>query len=439
MMRNLKFLLGAILCVIAIAAPARAQIKMEIIGPGSKLASIALPALKSLGGDEQHQVSGDFVTTLAHDLELSGYFRTINSDAYIEDSQASGYEFRQFNFANWSSINAEFLVKGAVTIRGSEVTLEALLYDVAQQRQLMGKRFRGGPGDVPRMARKFADGVLQSITGVRGPFDTLIAFVSTHGGRFKEVYTRSIDGTDLFRITNNPTINLFPSLDRSAREMLYTSYKTGAPALYLVNLGSRTERAIRLAQGNLIGGALSPDGQQIVAVVEREGASNLYLLDKLGQVRRQLTSGRVINVTPAFSPDGASIAFTSDRTGNPQIYLMSLGGGEARRLTYSGSYNSNPAFSPKGDMLAYQNRHDGVFDINLIPLKGGDPTRLTQDAGTNESPCWSPDGRYLLFSSNRSGRQRLYLMLVESGKITGPITEDLGDDTSPSWSWWLGG
>ena len=148
-----------------------------------------------------------------------------------------------------------------------------------------------------------------------------------------------------------------------------------------------------------------------------------------------------INVNPAFSPDGGQLAFTSDRSGTPQIYVMSLGGGQARRVTYKGDYNTSPSFSPDGKWIAYQSRSGG-FNIFIIPAAGGQPAQLTQNFGSSESPCWSPDGRYIVFSASHGGRERLYLMQVntqsQTGKVISALMEDEGNDSSPTWSWWLG-
>ncbi len=277
---------------------------MRIAGPGSQLSTIAVSGLKSLGGDDDHRVGNAFVSTLRRDLELSGYFRIIDPHAYIEDPQTSGFELGQFNFADWRSINADFVVKGSTNVGGDGVKLTAYLYDVAQQRRMMGKNYSGDAGDVPRMARRFADAILEAATGQKGPFDSKLAFVSTQGGRFKEIYTQSIDGQDIFRLTDNPTINLFPSFDRSTRYVLYLSYKSMAPALYLADLQQRRETRIESPHGTVIGGTLSPDGERIVASIERDGITNLYLLTRDGGEIRQLTDTSGINVSPAFSPDG---------------------------------------------------------------------------------------------------------------------------------------
>jgi len=439
----MKWIEAAIAAIIALAVvaapqPARAQIKMSIVGPGSQLWAVALPGLKNLAGDDEHRLSAGFIATLRRDLELSGYFRTVDPRAYIEDSEKSGYDLGQFNFADWSSINAEFLVKGGVSVSGSTVKLTAMLYDVAQRRRLMGKVFTVEAADVPRMARRFADAVLQATTGQRGPFDSKLAFASTRGGRFKEIYTQSIEGQELFRLTDNPTINIFPSFDRSAREILYLSYKTREPGLYLAQPDRRQETRLFSRLGRLIGGSIAPDGQSIAAAIERDGGTNLYLLDRDGHELRQLTDTTGINVSSAFSPDGNLLAFTSDRSGTPQIWVMPVAGGSPRRMTYTGSYNTTPSFSPGGDQIAYQGRANGRFDIYMIPTAGGEPRELTDAIGSNESPTWSPDGRYIAFSSTREGNPRIFLLIVQTGKIIGALTEGNGDDTSPAWSWWLG-
>src|SRR5438270_2740167 len=92
------FRVAVIIATLSLAAStaAMAQIHMKIVGPSSQLSPIAVPALKDLGGDNDHSLSKQFVDTLSRDLKLSGYFRIVDPQAYIEDSQSSGYQFGQF-------------------------------------------------------------------------------------------------------------------------------------------------------------------------------------------------------------------------------------------------------------------------------------------------------------------------------------------------------
>ena len=420
----------------AAAQLSNGPIQMKIVG-AEQTSPIAVSQLKNLGGDDGGKVSKDFVSILDRDLKLSGYFHLIDSAAYVEDPQSSGYDIGQFNFADWSSLNAEFLVKGSVKREGDHIALEALLFDVGQQRRMTGRKFSGAPSDVGEMADRFADALMESITGTRGPFASKIAFVSTRGGRFKEIYTSWSDGHGLFRVTSNPTINLFPSVDRDAAHLLYLSYKTMSPALYLVNLHAKSETRIQPNLGMAVGGALTPDGR-IIAAFSHAGPTNLYLLDGSGGEIRALTSNHAINVTPSVCASGGQLAFASDRSGDPQIYVSDLSGGGARRLTYQGNYNTAPSFSPDCKKVAYESRVGGAFQIFVVNVGGGAPRQLTNQ-GSNEAPAWSPDSRYLAFASRRGGASHIYMMLVADGQITGPLTEGDGNDSNPAWSGWVGG
>ena len=317
--------------------------------------------------------------------------------------------------------------------------LTAYLYDVAQQRRMMGKNFSGDAGDVPRMARRFADAILEAATGQKGPFDSKLAFVSTRGGRFKEIYTQSIDGAGPFQADRQSDHQPVPEL-RSDHALSCSTCRSRAWRRRCTWPTCRRTRETKIdsPHGRVIGGTISPDGERIVASIERDGITNLYLLTREGDEIRQLTDTSGINVSPAFSPDGGTLAFTSDRSGTPQIYLMSLAGGAPKRITYSGDYNTTPAFSPKGDKLAYQSRDNGRFDIFTIPAGGGDPVQVTDGNGSNEYPSWSPDGRYIAFSSTRGHNSRIYILMVSNRKIISALTEGNGNDSCPAWSGWLG-
>lgn len=437
MKRIMAFLALALLMIPAAAVHAQEALPPLTISSAPRAQPIAVSGFKNLGGDDNHRVSETFGKVLMRDLTLSSFFRIIDPSSYIEDPQNSGYDIGQFNFGDWSSLGADYLVKGSVARDGDNIKVEALLFDVPQQRRMMGKKFTGDPHDVGEMARRFADAILQSATGKRGPFDSKLAFVSTRGGRFKEVYTSWLDGGGLFRVTDNPTINLFPSFDRSAQRLLYLSYKSYSPELYLADLQQQLEARINPGLGQAVGGTLTPDGQ-VIAAYQRGGHTNLYLLTQAGGMMRALTDNRAINVSPSVCAGGDQFVFTSDRSGTPQIYVESLAGGDARRVTYKGSYNTAPAFSPDCKQIAYESRAPGGFQIFVINADGGAAQQLTQ-SGSNEAPAWSPDGRYIAFSSSRGGRSRIYLMRARDGYVIAPLTEGEGNDSNPAWSGWMGG
>lgn len=430
-MRTSVLVVALIAAAAAAVAPARGDVRTTIVGPGVTRYPIAVAPLKQIAGGAGER----FTQVLARDLELSGLFRVLPRDAYIESSQTAGVTAEVINFENWSVIGALALVKGTAERQGNDLTIEARLFDVGQHRQLAGRRFRGVAGDESRMANRFADEVIGTFTGQRGPFDSQIAFLSTRGGRFKDVYVMAADGEDVRRITNENTLNLSPSWAPDGRSLVLTSFRGGNPDLYAIGLGRGTWTRLSALRGLNLGGRWSPDGRQIAVTLEFDGNPEIAILNADGSLARRLTEHWAVDVSAGWSPDGTQLVFCSDRSGTPQIYVMGADGGGVHRVSSAGRYNTSPSWSPKGDRIAYATRAEGRFQIVTVKSDGSDARQVTS-VGSNEDPSWSPDGRYLVFSSKRGGLAKLYLSDL-SGAHQAELTTGGGGDTSPAWSGWL--
>ena len=417
----------ATLAVVLATGDSWAQVTGRIVGPGATRLELAVSPLADAGGGKE---TGErFAEVLSRNLTLSGYFRVLDAKAYLEGP--TPLDVTQINFANWSVIGAKALVKGSVSQSAGSLVIEARLYDVAQHSQVGGERYSGATDRVPEMARRFADKVMEYLTGEAGPFNSRIAFASRRGGRAKEILTMSVDGYDVSTVTSNRTINLAPSWSPDTSSLLFTSFMDGNPSLYRSDVSGRGVRKISSVRGLNLGGRWSPDGHTIAVSLERGGNSDIFLVNEEGQVLKQLTTGGEIDVSPAWSPDGRQIAFVSARTGTPQVYVMGADGSSPRRVTFQGSYNTSPCWSPKGDLLAFVGREQG-FNVFTLSLKTNQVHQVTS-GGNNEDPSFSPDGRYLVFSSTRVGKPALFLADT-SGDHQVQLTKSGGDDTSPSWS-----
>ena len=423
-------ILGCAVVLAATAGRADAQVRGTIVGPGATSFPIAVSPLK--GGGE----GTAFADIVARDLDLSGFFKVIDRAAYIENAESSGATSDTIDFQDWKTIGALALVKGTID-RGAEgVVIEARLFDVVEGKQLAGKRYRAGEGDVRRIAHRFADEIMLALTGERGPFDSRIAFASRRDGRFKEIWTMSLDGGDLRAVTRERMIALSPSWSPDARSLLFTSYRTGNPSLFAIDLGGGTPRLISSQRGLNLGGRWSPGGRAIAVALENGGQTDIALLDPQGQLIRWVTRDRALDVSPSWAPDGRNLVFCSDRGGGPQIYVASADGGPVRRVTYQGNYNTSPSWSPKGDRIAYASRMGKRFQVYTVDAGGAEAKQVTSSAGDNEDPQWSPDARYLIFSSTRDGRGAIYFSDA-SGAHQKRLTPQGGDDSTPAWSRWL--
>jgi len=421
----------AVCAALLVASVARAQVRGEIVGPGATRMPLAVPELRWLGGRQMPEVAGRFVAVLRADLELSGLFRVINPDAYIEDPQAAGMTLESTNFDNWAMIGALGLVRGGYYGSPAGISVEARYFDVANRSSSGGRKLSGESDTVARLAHRMADAILEFVTGLPGPFDSRLAFVSNRGGRFREVYSFTFDGR-IEQETDHRSITMAPSWSPDSHSLLFTSFRGGRPVLYEID--TRTHRDLRVASkmGVNVGGAWAPDGRSLAVAREQAGNTDLYLLDPDHRSMDRLTAHWGIDVEPSWSPDGRRIAFCSSRSGTPQIYTTHVGRVDVQRITFEGDYNCSPAWSPDGRWIAFAGQRQGRFKIFVVPAAGGTPRQLTH-SGSNEEPTWAPDSRYLAFSAKRGAHRKIYMIGLE-GRWERQLTSGTADDSSPSWS-----
>jgi TolB protein len=419
-----------------------AKVYIDIDAPAGKKLPIAIQEFIVI--DTQAWVVGkvepvkkELMDALEGDLDFSGIFDIIEKDAYLEEPSEGGFSLKSIKFGLWRVIGAEVLIKGGLKIENEKLTVEVHLFDAVTEVRLLAKRYVGKVANPRAIAHRFADDVMEKLTGERGVFSTKLLFVS-ESKRTKEIYMSDYDGRNRKRITYNGSINLSPQWSPDGKKILYTSYKGGGPTLYIQEL--KTSRIWKTSDrpGINIGGRWSPDGRRVALTLSVDRSPELYILKLDSMNYTRLTKNNGIDVSPTWSPDGSRLAYVSDIAGNPHIYMINLDVGRPKRLTYEGKYHSKPSWSPDGKKIAFARLLNGSFNIWVMNPDGTNKVQLTFE-GNNKSPSWSPDGRYIVFSSSgRKGSRgsSLYIMRADGGGIkkiaTGP-----GSDRSPAWSPYL--
>lgn len=420
-----------LLCALVLPAGAAAQTDLHITGPKAGF-PVAVPQLCDAGSGVPHTVK--IAEVISRDLQLSGMFNVLNPASFVE-APGKCASSEAVAFSDWSVIGAEGLVRGEVQAvpGGNNIQVKLYLYDVLQQRAVVGKQYQADINDVNRIAHRFANEIMLFFTGERGIFGTRLVYVS-RVGRFKELFIMDLDGSNVRQLTRDKGLAVSPAWSPSGDRIVYTSYRTRKPELYFISPEGGAPKQITEAEGLELGADFSPDGTRIAVSTSVNGNSNLTLLDLRGTVLGPLTRGSAIDVSPSWSPDGTKIAFCSNRAGGPQIYVMPSSGGEARRISFTNSnYCTSPAWSPKGDKIAFICRAGGN-QVFISTPEGQQTVQLTYQ-GNNEDPSWSPDGRYLAFSTNvgRGGARNIAMMsMVKASPIQ--LTFSKSEDSQPAWS-----
>ena len=434
--RPVFWTLGLAVCLFFIVSgPVRARVYIDINQPSVRRIPVAVPEFIPLGrgGLAPEELTQDLPATLRGLLDRTGLFIMLDQRTFLEADRYAGVTGGVIDFKNWLMIGSELLIKGAFQVSGKELTLELRLFDVFEGRMLIGKRYTSAFDDRQIMLSRFLNEIMLALTGERGVFGSMIAFVGK-AGPGKEIYVSHFGQADYKPITSNGSINLSPVFSRQGDEVAYLSYKSGRPHLYVRRLTDELERRVSKGEALYLSPCFTSFGQMLVSISQAH-YSNIFLIDRYGRKKRQLTRKWGINVSPTISPDGKRFAFVSDRSGNPQIYVAPINGGEPQRITFEGDYNTDPQWSPRGDRLAFVGKANGSFNIYTISPDGTDMQQLTSDETDDTSPAWSPFGRMIVFASNRNGRSELFTMTANGEKQHRLDLDFPGEQFDPIWAW----
>ncbi|MBC6437085.1 MAG: Tol-Pal system protein TolB [Rhodobacteraceae bacterium] len=382
-------------------------------------------------------VAQNITRVISADLRGTGLFREIPQEAHISPVISVDSPVQ---YADWRAISAQALIIGAVEQGANgQLILRFRLFDVFADQPLgHALQFAGSPESWRRMAHNVADQVYERITGETGYFNTRVAFVSESGpknARLKQLAIMDYDGANVQYLTDGRAIVLAPRFSPDGSRVIYTSYETGVPHVYLMDMATLQYRPLDVLPDTMsFAPRFSPDGTRVVYSEEAGGNSDIYVLDLSTGQRMRLTQAPSIETGPGFSPDGSQIVFESDRSGTQQIYVMPTGGGAAQRISRGAGRYGTPVWSPRGDLIAFTKQQGGRFHIGVMRTDGSGERLLTASF-LDEGPTWAPNGRVIMFTRETAGADgapALYSVDI-SGRNLQPVPTP-GMASDPAWS-----
>ena len=437
MMRTILSLLAALMFG---AMPALAQsggpLRIEITEGVIEPMPYAVPDFVA-DGAAGAEFGRNIARVIASDLSGTGLFREVPAQAHI--GRITSFD-SPVQFADWRAVNAQALITGAVSIDGSgRLVVRFRIYDVFAGQELgSGLQFVGTQDGWRRMAHKVADQVYSRITGEGGYFDSRVVFVAESGPkdqRAKRLALMDYDGANLSYLTDSSSIVLAPRFSPTGDRVIYTSYETGFPQIYVLDVANVGRRALPTPEGTMsFAPRFAPDGRSLVYSLTQGGNTDIYRMDIASGASTRLTTAPSIETAPSFSPDGSQIVFESDRSGTPQIYIMAAGGGEARRISTGQGRYGTPVWSPRGDLIAFTKQSKGRFHIGVMRVDGSEERLLTASF-LDEGPTWAPNGRVIMFTretQGAAGQAGLYSVDI-SGRNLKQVPTGTGA-SDPSWS-----
>jgi Tol biopolymer transport system component len=264
-----------------------------------------------------------------------------------------------------------------------------------------------------------------------------ITFYSARDGN-NEIYVMNADGSDPFRVTNDPSSDVDPDISPNGGQIVFTSNRTGNNDIYIVGSSGGEPRNLTNHPANDGWARWSPDGQRIVFHSNRDGNFEIYVMNADGSGTTRLTNYPGVDMFPDWSPDGQQIVFRRDQ----DIYVMNLNSGEPpHQLTHdSPQFAQMAAWSPNGQYLAFMSFREGYCSVFRMNSDGTEQTNLTPKNPTDpetdwcsRAPSWSTNGQKILFMSFRpsTGGDNEVFSMDTDGLNVQRLTNSPGVDGSP--------
>lgn len=376
--------------------------------------------------------SGDKVSQIIqNNLEMSGEFNPLAPEKMLSlPSKGSEVYFR-----DWRLLGQRYVLVGQVTNSGGTLKAQYELYDVSQEKRLVGATASAPESSARSLAHHISDRVYEAITGVPGAFSTRLAYITLDRRADGPVYRLQVSDVDgkrpRVRLESDEPI-LSPAWSPDAKKLAYVSFETGKPAVYVHELATGNRQKVADFPGLNSAPAWSPDGRSLLMTLSKDGNAEIYRMNLASGDLKRLTNHWSIDTEPSYDHTGKGFFFTSDRSGGPQIYHKASDDAAPRRITFGSRYNARPRPDATGEYVYYVHQRNSSFSIARTNLETGNETVLTRTE-SDESPSLSPNGRMLIYAT-KSGEGSVLTVIAADGRAAYSLPASRGNVREPAWS-----
>ncbi|MEY3042512.1 MAG: hypothetical protein RLZZ174_1594, partial [Pseudomonadota bacterium] len=327
------FLLG----LLSLGGGARAELAIEITQGVDAPVPLAVVPFAWQGRGRPPEDLGKIIR---FDLARSGQFAmTAPEDMLSLPSRPEDLYVR-----DWRVQGIAYVLLGSVRATDQGVEARYALFDVFAERLLFNETLEAPASQLRALAHRISDRAYEQLTGIPGAFSTRLLYVvaqniATERETFR-LEMADADGANAQTLLKSREPILSASWSPDGQTVVYVSFETGKPAIYLQEIA--TGRREKLTDFEGLNGApvFSPDGKQLALVLSAAGNPDIYILDLETRKLRQMTRHFAIDTEPSWTADGEAVLFTSNRGGGPQIYKMNVRSRAIERLTFVGDYNA---------------------------------------------------------------------------------------------------
>lgn len=443
-----KILLCVVLTLSLVSGKLLAEIDILITSGMDNARPVAILPFSWQGASVQP--NEDVASVIAADLRRSGRFNPMARHELLQKV----FAYKDINLSLWREKGIEAVAVGQIVEQiDGRLTISYELIDIfrKQQELRMGELVEVdrnridsytttiAAADLRFHSHRIADRIYEKLTGQKGAFATLIAYISVDK-RQKKPYRLMVSDSDGYApqtvfASYEPIMS--PAWSPDAQKLAYVSFENGRSEIYVQHIYQANNRKrVAAFEGINSAPAFSPDGRKLAMTLSRDGNPEIYILDlassKYSRVTNSISS---IETEASWSPDGQALIFTSDRGVGPQIYKQNLASNKPQRISWEGSYNASASLTPDGKTMVLIHRSQSVYHVAVQDMQSN-ALRVLTETSLDESPSLAPNGSMVIYATVYSGRQVLSVVSTD-GRFKARLPSKEGEVKAPVWSPYL--
>ena len=339
-----------------------------------------------------------------------------------------------FYYRDWKVLGVDFSLIGKVNSVNSlgNLNISYSLFNINRRIKVLEGEIVGNEENIEGISKIISNRIYEEITGLRGIFDTKLAYVINSDAETYQMCISDIDGKNEQILFTSKAPIMSPDWSPDRKKIAYVSFENGLAEIFIQDLKSGNRDSIQALGMTNSAPVWSPDGKSLALVVSFSGNPDIFLYSLTNKRLKRLTNHYGIDTEPSWSPDSKKIIFTSDRSGSPQLYEINTKSKRKKRLTRDGNYNARGRYFPDGKSIFFVHGNDGNFQIAIKKLSSRYIETLTSTS-LDESPTISPNGNIIIYAT-KDGSNGYLGGITLDGKSRFSLPVKNGSVREPAWS-----
>jgi TolB protein len=391
----------------------------------------ALPMMVHVEGTSKKYSSVMFEDIVENDLLGSGYFNILDSNS-VKNSLSN----LNTQYALWALSGANYFLKANIFDESGNEFIKFTLHNVIKKEVMVSYKINlDKNNNIRKVSHKISNVIFESITGIKGIFDTKIAYISTDKSKKRNIYklhVADIDGFNSVAIYKSSKQLMSPTWSPKNNKIAYVSFENNRPEIFIQTLA--TGERVKLINGSLSSSApaWSPNEKFMAYTSSVNGNLEIFVHNFLTKNNTRITNSLGIDTEAEWGLKSKKIFFTSDRNGNPHIYSKLFKKGKAKRITFDGTYNADANLSSDGKYLSLVHNNGKGHKIAIYSIKDKF-LKVISKGRLDEAPSFAPNGKMVLFASKKL-HKGILVATSNDGRIRKEIELTGEDVREPIWS-----